>query len=58
MVSDITIKYVICDYADSHKHKKWQPFAAIAAAAHAKEFLNVLNPAEVNALRLAESSST
>ncbi|GAD92027.1 Pfs, NACHT and ankyrin domain protein [Paecilomyces variotii No. 5] len=29
----------ICDYADSHKNKTWQPFAAIAAAACAKEIL-------------------
>ena len=29
----------ICDYADSHKNKKWQPFAAMAAAAYAKEIL-------------------
>jgi nucleoside phosphorylase len=30
----------ICDYADSHKNKKWQPFAAAAAAACAKEILS------------------
>lgn len=29
----------ICDYADSHRNKSWQPHAAIAAAACAKEFL-------------------
>ncbi|KEF51944.1 uncharacterized protein A1O9_11934 [Exophiala aquamarina CBS 119918] len=29
----------ICDYADSHKNAQWQPFAAAAAAAYAKEFL-------------------
>jgi nucleoside phosphorylase len=29
----------ICDYADSHKNKKWQPYAAAAAAACAKEVL-------------------
>jgi ankyrin repeat protein/nucleoside phosphorylase len=29
----------ICDYSDSHKNKQWQPFAAAAAAAYAKEFL-------------------
>jgi nucleoside phosphorylase len=27
----------ICDYADSHKNKKWQPYAAGTAAACAKE---------------------
>ncbi|KAL2004853.1 hypothetical protein VTN00DRAFT_3126 [Thermoascus crustaceus] len=30
----------ICDYADSHKNKKWQPFAAAAAAACGKEILS------------------
>ena len=29
----------ICDYCDSHKNKAWQPFAAAAAAAWAKELL-------------------
>ncbi|KAL7943956.1 nucleoside phosphorylase domain-containing protein [Trichoderma barbatum] len=29
----------ICDYADGHKNKKWQPFAAATAAAAAKALL-------------------
>ncbi|KAF2147969.1 purine and uridine phosphorylase, partial [Myriangium duriaei CBS 260.36] len=29
----------ICDYADHHKTKDWQPYAALAAAAYAKELL-------------------
>ncbi|KAK8859456.1 pfs domain-containing protein [Apiospora arundinis] len=29
----------ISDYADSHKNKKWQPYAAATAAAYAKELL-------------------
>ncbi|OAA60903.1 Nucleoside phosphorylase domain protein [Akanthomyces lecanii RCEF 1005] len=29
----------ICDYADSHKNKQWQGYAAMAAAAYAKDFL-------------------
>ncbi|KAL6831272.1 putative kinesin [Trichoderma sp. SZMC 28015] len=37
----------ICDYADSHKNKRWQPYAAAAAAAYAKEILLVIPPAEV-----------
>jgi nucleoside phosphorylase len=37
----------ICDYADSHKNKRWQPFAAGAAAACAKEVLSVIPPAQV-----------
>lgn len=33
------------DYADSHKNKTWQPFAAAAAAACAKEILSFVPPA-------------
>jgi nucleoside phosphorylase len=29
----------ICDYSDSHKNKEWQGYAAIVAAAYAKELL-------------------
>jgi nucleoside phosphorylase len=32
----------ICDYCDSHKHKEWQGYAALAAAAYAKVLLSVL----------------
>jgi nucleoside phosphorylase len=32
----------ICDYADSHKNKRWQPYAAATAAAFAKELLRVV----------------
>ena len=32
----------ICDYADSHKNKNWQPYAAATAAAYAKELLSIL----------------
>lgn len=32
----------ICGYADSHKNKRWQPYAAGTAAAYAKEVLCVL----------------
>jgi nucleoside phosphorylase len=37
----------ICDYADSHKNKKWQPYAAATAAVYAKELLSVISAAEV-----------
>ncbi|KAF2195145.1 hypothetical protein K469DRAFT_681496 [Zopfia rhizophila CBS 207.26] len=37
----------ICDYADSHKNKKWQAYAAGTAAACAKEVLSVIPAAEV-----------
>lgn len=32
----------ICDYADSHKNWIWQPYAAVTAAAYAKELLLVI----------------
>jgi ankyrin repeat protein/nucleoside phosphorylase len=32
----------ICDYADSHKNKQWQPYAAGTAAAYAKELLSAI----------------
>ncbi|OJJ35859.1 hypothetical protein ASPWEDRAFT_69133 [Aspergillus wentii DTO 134E9] len=32
----------ICDYADSHKDKRWQPYAASTAAAYAREILSVI----------------
>jgi nucleoside phosphorylase len=34
----------ICDYADSHKTKEWQNYAAIVAAAYGKEFLSYIAP--------------
>lgn len=34
----------ICDYADSHKHKEWQFYAAATAAACAKEILSLVPP--------------
>ena len=41
----------ICDYADSHKNKKWQPYAAAVAAAYAKELLEQIEPAEIHQTR-------
>jgi nucleoside phosphorylase len=32
----------ICDYADSHKNKQWQEYAAATAAAYAKELLSII----------------
>ncbi|KAF4632131.1 hypothetical protein G7Y89_g5991 [Cudoniella acicularis] len=40
----------ICDYADAHKHKKWQPYAAAVAAAYAKKLLCVISPQAVKSL--------
>jgi nucleoside phosphorylase len=44
----------ICDYADSHKNKRWQPYAAAAAAACAKELLSVIPSAEVAKTRTVD----
>ncbi|KAL9078304.1 MAG: hypothetical protein Q9157_002767 [Trypethelium eluteriae] len=38
----------ICDYADSHKNKKWQPYAAATAAAYAKELLYEIPASQVS----------
>jgi nucleoside phosphorylase len=39
----------ICDYADSHKNKEWQGYAAMAAAAYAKDLLRRIPPNKVEA---------
>jgi nucleoside phosphorylase len=38
----------ICDYADSHKNKEWQFYAAMVASAYSKELLSVITPLEVS----------
>ncbi|KAH7231086.1 hypothetical protein BKA59DRAFT_322137 [Fusarium tricinctum] len=37
----------ICDYCDSHKNKEWQGFAAMVAAAYAKDLLRQIPPNKV-----------
>jgi nucleoside phosphorylase len=39
----------ICDYSDSHKNKEWQGYAAITAAAYAKDLLCQIPPEKVKA---------
>ncbi|KAH8696925.1 nucleoside phosphorylase domain-containing protein [Phaeosphaeriaceae sp. PMI808] len=46
----------ICDYADSHKNKKWQPYAAGTAAACAKEVLSVIPRAEIAKARTVDET--
>ncbi|KAH8681067.1 violaceus kinesin [Xylariales sp. PMI_506] len=46
----------ICDYADSHKSKRWQPYAAATAAAFAKKLLSVIRKQEVDVLESVHSS--
>ena len=51
----------ICDYADSHKNKLWQQYAAATAAAYAKELLYIIPAYQVactpTAAALAAKSS-
>ena len=44
----------ICDYADTHKNKQWQTYAAGTAAAYAKELLSVIPAAGVEQMGQAE----
>lgn len=39
----------ICDYSDSHKNKEWQGYAAMAAAAYAKDLLRRIAPGRIEA---------
>jgi nucleoside phosphorylase len=37
----------ICDYADTHKNKRWQEYAAATAAAYTKELLGIISTDQV-----------
>lgn len=41
----------ICDYSDTHKNKAWQGYAAMAAAAYAKDLLRKVAPNKIEAER-------
>lgn len=43
----------ICDYADSHKNKRWQPYAAVTAAAYMKELLSVIPSQDIDRIEKA-----
>ncbi|KAL2820410.1 nucleoside phosphorylase domain-containing protein [Aspergillus granulosus] len=45
----------IANYADSHKNDLWQPYAALTAAAYAKDLLALIQPQEVRGMRVAVS---
>ncbi|KAK6340277.1 hypothetical protein TWF730_002041 [Orbilia blumenaviensis] len=48
----------ICDYSDSHKNKKWQGYAAMTAAAYAKDLLSRIAPTNIEAeKRISDSIS-
>jgi nucleoside phosphorylase len=40
----------VCDYADSHKNKRWQPYAAMTAACYTKELLGEVDAIGVKQL--------
>jgi nucleoside phosphorylase len=46
----------ICDYADSHKNKEWQGYAAAVAAAYAKELLLVVAIDQINSTPTARDT--
>ncbi|KAL3455456.1 nucleoside phosphorylase domain-containing protein [Aspergillus heterothallicus] len=48
----------ICDYADSHKNKRWQEYAAATAAAYAKELLMTVPPTEPPAYSFSSPTSS
>jgi nucleoside phosphorylase len=49
----------ICDYADSHKNKRWQGYAAMVAAAYAKDILSRIAPNRVEyETRIADTMAT
>jgi nucleoside phosphorylase len=37
----------VCDYSDSHKNKQWQGYAAMTAAAYAKDLLARMVPSRL-----------
>ncbi|KAF2198283.1 purine and uridine phosphorylase [Delitschia confertaspora ATCC 74209] len=46
----------ICDYADSHKNKAWQPYAAATAVVYAKEVLAAIPLAGVAKAHIVEET--
>ena len=48
----------ICDYADTHKNKQWQAYAAASAAAYAKELLNTISRTQGLEIRTVNEATT
>jgi hypothetical protein len=46
----------ICDYADSHKNKEWQGYAAAIAAAYAKELLLIVPIDQITSVPTAQEA--
>lgn len=47
----------MCDYADSHKNKRWQPYAAGTAAAYAKELLLMVPAADLPKIQTVDEAT-
>lgn len=47
----------ICDYADLHKNKSWQPYAAATAAVVTKELLQVVPAEEIAKTNISDRVS-
>ncbi|PYI23513.1 purine and uridine phosphorylase [Aspergillus violaceofuscus CBS 115571] len=45
----------ICDYADSHKNKRWQPYAAAAAAAYMKELVSMIPVSDTKSVEMRDA---
>ncbi|PKK53222.1 hypothetical protein CI102_2991 [Trichoderma harzianum] len=41
----------ICDYSDTHKNKQWQGYAAMTAAAYAKDLLSLMPSVQIAAVQ-------
>jgi nucleoside phosphorylase len=48
----------ICDYSDSHRNKKWQGYAAMVAAAYAKDILCQVAPMRTTGRALVMKSQS
>jgi nucleoside phosphorylase len=48
----------ICDYSDSHKNKDWQGYAAMTAAAYAKDLLKHVAPSHIATKRKMRACGT
>ncbi|KAF3396373.1 hypothetical protein F1880_007322 [Penicillium rolfsii] len=46
----------ICNYADSHKNKRWQPYSAGTAAAYAKELLRVIPAVDIAKIKTVDEA--
>ncbi|KAJ5710583.1 hypothetical protein N7488_004739 [Penicillium malachiteum] len=43
----------LCDYSDSHKARRWQAYAAVAAAAYAKDLFRIIGVERIKSTEAA-----